>query len=51
MGCEAYKRRLAYNVTVRISAQNDNSMLLLKVLLLKYWRFKQKNLYALLYIP
>ena len=28
-GCEAYKRRLAYSVTVRISAQN-NIMLLFK---------------------
>ena len=48
-GCKAYKRRLAYSVTVRISAQNYFH----QVLSLKYWKYKAEelNLYALLYVP
>ena len=49
-GCGAYKRRLAYSVTVRIF----NFILLLKSFIMKYKASLNKrelNLYALLCIP
>ena len=39
MGCESYKRRLAYSVTVRISAQN-NFILLLKSFITRVLEYK-----------
>ena len=39
MGCEAYKTRLAYSVTIRISAQN-NFMLLLKHFITKVLEYE-----------
>ena len=51
-GSEAYKTRLAYSVTIRISAQN-NFMLLLKHFITKVLEYKAEelNLYALLCVP
>ena len=43
MGCEAYKTRLAYSVTIRISAQN-NFMLLLKHFITKVLEYKAEEL-------